>query len=80
MAIKRRVPSEIPEQVKLQYIADCRRRGISYRRIGEALSMTGQGVQYLERRLTDPEGYYRTKNGEDYGDEVPHVTAPEEDW
>jgi IS30 family transposase len=76
---RRRVPNEIPEQQKLAYIQECRRRGISYRRIAEALNMSHSAVQYMERRLTDPEGYYRQRNGEDFGDEVDHPTAGE-DW
>ena len=68
------------DQEKLRYILACRRRGITYRAIGKALNMSHVGVMYLERRLTDPDAHYRSRNGEDFGDEVDHRDAPREDW
>jgi lambda repressor-like predicted transcriptional regulator len=72
MPDRRRQPRTMPDHVRAEVIADLRRRGWTYAKIGKKVGLSANGVKYALHRVTDPHRY-----DEYYEEEVDHAPGPE---
>ena len=70
-----RQPRTMSDLERVEVIAELRRRGWTYARIGTVVGLSANGAKYALHRVTHP-GRYR----EHCEEEVPAVGAGTEDW
>jgi lambda repressor-like predicted transcriptional regulator len=54
MAERHRQPKTMSDQERIEIIVGLRRRGWTYKRIGQSIGMSANGVKYALHRVTQP--------------------------
>ena len=74
VADRRRQPRTMNDQVRAEMIITLRRRGWTYKQIGQQVGLSANGVKYALHRVTAPGRY------DDYCEEEVDHAPPSEEW